>query len=171
MTRLHAIDQPAATGDRGLMVRVVELNHQMTQILEGITQTAGLSMADYLVLALIRRSPDHRSAPGRIAKRLGRTSGGISLTLDRLEANGWLRRSQDDRDRRRVVVELTPAGVDVATTMNYSLHEWERTLDLQPAERQTMAAVMDQLIELLDSHGVANGSTSDPEKLPGGHNA
>ena len=125
MTSLRSIDEPLETGDSGLMVRVVVLNLRMTEILEGITSAAGLTMADYLVLAVIRRSPNHRSAPGQIAKRLGRTSGGVSLALDRLEAAGWLQRSQHGSDRRRIVVELTPQGVSVATSVNRALHAWE----------------------------------------------
>ena len=46
-------------------------------------------MADYLVLGVVRRSPGHRSAPTAICEVLGRTTGGMSLTLDRLEAAGW----------------------------------------------------------------------------------
>lgn len=152
MSSLHSIDEPAETGDVGLMVRVVQLNQRMTQILEGITSTAGLTMADYLVLALIRRSPGHRSAPGRIATRLGRTSGGMTLTLDRLEAAGWLVRSQDGGDRRRVIVELTPAGVALATSVNHALHEWENSLDLTGRQRVQMANVMDELSDLLETN-------------------
>jgi DNA-binding MarR family transcriptional regulator len=54
----------------------------------------------------------------------------MSLTLDRLEAKGWVRRSFDPADRRRVIVELTPAGLKLATRVNTALHEWEHGLDV-----------------------------------------
>ncbi|MGA7419860.1 MAG: MarR family transcriptional regulator [Acidimicrobiales bacterium] len=166
MPSLCSIDEPFETGDIGLMVRVVELNLRMTRILEGITSAAGLTMADYLVLAVIRRSPDHRSAPGQIAKRLGRTSGGVSLALDRLEAAGWLQRSQDGTDRRRIVVELTPPGVAVATSVNRALHAWENSLDLSGAQRDQMAAVMDELSSLFETH-IAEGPSTEPHSRDG----
>ena len=70
------------------------------------------------MLAVVRRSPDQRATPTRICEILDRTSGGMSLALDRLEKAGWLRRSADPDDRRRVVVELTPEGLAVATRVN-----------------------------------------------------
>jgi DNA-binding MarR family transcriptional regulator len=114
----------------GLLARIVRLNIAVTAVLEDITGAAGISLADYLVLAVVRRSPGQRSAPTAICGVLGRTSGGMSLTLDRLEAAGWVRRSVDPDDRRRVVVELTGAGLRLATKVNRALHVWEQGVEL-----------------------------------------
>jgi DNA-binding MarR family transcriptional regulator len=138
--------------DVGLLARVVHLNSLVTQILDGVAARAGITMADYLVLAVIRRSPGHRSAPTRICERLGRTTGGMTLTLDRLEAAGWLERSQDAHDRRRVVVELTPDGLDLATGINEALHRWEQSLGLGTRRGAHVAEVIDELIELFAAH-------------------
>jgi DNA-binding MarR family transcriptional regulator len=133
-------------GELGLLGRVVRLNLAVTQVLDEITSAAGLTVADYLVLGIVRVSPDRRTTPTRICDLLGRTTGGMTLTLDRLEAAGWLVRSADDHDRRRVVVELTPAGLALATAVNEELHRWEESLDLAPAQQ---AAVDGALADLL----------------------
>ena len=117
------------TGD-GLLGGIVRLNLAVTQVLDEITGVAGITLADYLVLGVIRGAPGHRSAPTAICEVLGRTTGGMSLTLDRLQSAGWVRRSPDPLDGRRVVVELTEAGLELATSVNAALHEWERSLDL-----------------------------------------
>jgi DNA-binding MarR family transcriptional regulator len=114
----------------GLLGRIVRLNLAVTTALDEITGAAGIALSDYLVLGVVRRSQRQRSAPTAIAEVLGRTTGGMSLTLDRLEAKGWVRRSFDPADRRRVIVELTPAGLKLATRVNSALHEWEEGLDL-----------------------------------------
>jgi DNA-binding MarR family transcriptional regulator len=114
----------------GLLGGIVRLNLAVTQVLDEITAEAGITMADYLVLGVIRASPDGRSAPKTICDVLGRTTGGMSLTLDRLEAAGLLRRSRHAGDGRRVVVELTRRGRDVATKVNRRLHAWESSLAL-----------------------------------------
>ena len=132
---------PLELPDDGLLGVVVRLELTVTQALEGITAGVGLSLGDYLVLGVIRRSPGGRSAPTAICEVLGRTTGGMTLTLDRLEAAGWLRRSPDPTDRRRVVVELTRAGLDVATRINASLHAWERDLDLPGDARAILDSV------------------------------
>jgi DNA-binding MarR family transcriptional regulator len=118
------------TTDDGLLGAIVRLNLAVTQVLDGITGAHGITLPDYLVLGVVRGSEGGRSAPTAICEVLGRTTGGMSLTLDRLAAAGWVRRSPDPGDRRRVVVELTDEGLRLATAVNAELHEWERSLGL-----------------------------------------
>jgi DNA-binding MarR family transcriptional regulator len=92
------------TPDDGLLGAIVRLNLAVTQVLDGITGSNGITLADYLVLGVIRGAPGGRSAPTAICEVLGRTTGGMSLTLDRLTAAGWVVRTPDPADRRRVVV-------------------------------------------------------------------
>jgi DNA-binding MarR family transcriptional regulator len=114
----------------GLLGGIVRLNMAVTRVLDGITGDAGITLSDYLVLGVIRGAHDGRSAPTTICDVLGRTTGGMSLTLDRLEAAGLVRRSRHEGDGRRVVVELTPKGRNLATRVNERLHAWESSLDL-----------------------------------------
>ena len=122
----------------------MRLNLAVTQVLEDITGDAGITLSDYLVLGVVRAAPDGRSAPKTICDVLGRTTGGMSLTLDRLEAAGLLRRSKHAGDGRRVVVELTRKGRELATAVNRRLHEWESSLEL-PHDRDHVVAVLDGL--------------------------
>ena len=55
-----------------------------------------------------------------------------------------MRRTPDADDGRRVVVELTPTGRRVATSVNAALHEWEAALDL-PAPATTAVEFLDDL--------------------------
>jgi DNA-binding MarR family transcriptional regulator len=150
----HARDWAAELGlpaDVGIVARLVRLELLLQRVLEDIAGGAGVSVADYLVLAVVRRSPGHRATPTRICEVLDRTSGGMTLALDRLERTGWLRRSADPDDRRRVVVELTPEGLAVATRVNADLHAWEDGLDLTPAQQRDTARVVDRLLTLFDA--------------------
>lgn len=132
-------------GTDGLLGHVVRLNIAVERVLTEIASSFSLSMADYLVLGVIRRSPSHRSAPTAICEILGRTTGGMTLTLDRLESAGFIRRLPDPTDRRRVVVEATPAGIELAQKVNAQLHSWEESLDLSAQERSTLAAALGAL--------------------------
>ncbi|MCB1006142.1 MAG: winged helix DNA-binding protein [Acidimicrobiales bacterium] len=138
--------------DVGILARLMRLQLLVQRVLDDIAGDAGVSASDYLVLAVVRRSPAQRATPGRICEILDRTSGGMSLALDRLEKAGWLRRSADPADRRRVVVELTPEGLAVATRVNADLHAWEESLDLSPAQQRDTARVVDRLLTLFESH-------------------
>lgn len=50
---------------------------------------------------------------GELAEHLGVTASTMSLTLKRMEAEGWVRRDRDPADRRVTNVRLTPAGARV----------------------------------------------------------
>ena len=131
--------------DDGLLGAIVRLQQAVGGVLDDIAGAAGIAFADYLVLGVVRQAGG-QSAPSAIADVLGRTTGGMSLTLDRLEAAGWLQRSPDPSDGRRVIVSLTPAGQRLAVDVNRRLHEWESSLDL-PASRGKVREIVDGVAE------------------------
>ena len=45
---------------------------------------------------------------GELARRSGLTTAAVTAVLDRLERAGYARRVRDEKDRRQVLVELTP---------------------------------------------------------------
>lgn len=139
------------SGTDGLLGHVVRLNVAVDRILNEITGALNISVADYLVLGVVRRSPDHRSAPTAICEVLGRTTGGMSLALDRLESAGLLLRLPDPTDRRRVVVEATETGIELAQRVNANLHVWEDSLGVTGSERQQLALALGRLTDLIDA--------------------
>ena len=124
----------------GLLTRVVRLDMLVTRVLDALVEPHGVTVSDYLVLALVRRG---RSSPVELCRVLGRTTGGMSLTLDRLVTAGWVERRPDPGDRRRIVVRLTAAGQARARAVNRALHDWEAALDLTAEEQ---AKIEDDLV-------------------------
>ena len=129
----------------------MRLNVAVDRILDRIVGAAGTSVADYLVLAVVRRAPGHRSAPTAICEVLGRTTGGMTLTLDRFERAGLVNRRPDPHDRRRVVVEATPEGVALAQRVNDALHEWESSLPLVDGERTVLAGALARFADVIEA--------------------
>jgi DNA-binding MarR family transcriptional regulator len=140
----------ALPGTDGLLGHVVRLTIAVDRVLDAVAGAAGISVADYLVLGVVRRAPGHRSAPTAICEVLDRTTGGMSLTLDRLERAGLVRRLPDPADRRRVVVEATAAGVELATRVNGELHAWEESLAAGGTERDELTRALGRLTELIE---------------------
>ena len=138
-------------GTDGLLGHVVRLNVAVDRVLNEIVGASAISVSDYLVLGVVRRSPDSRSAPTAICDVLGRTTGGMSLTLDRLESAGLIRRLPDPGDRRRVVVEATDTGIDLAKRINADLHAWEDSLGLSDAGRSDLALAIGSLTAAIDA--------------------
>ena len=74
--------------DADFLTRIIRLNLLVSSGLESVVEAFGIGVGDYLVLSTVRRSPGGRNAPTQLCRVLGRTTGGMTLTLDRLEANG-----------------------------------------------------------------------------------
>jgi DNA-binding MarR family transcriptional regulator len=132
----------------GLVTRILRLNMLVTRVVDEIAAEAGIALADHFVLGVLRWSPDRRSSPTHLCQVLGRSSGGMTLTLDRLERAGWLSRVQDPDDRRRVVVVLSKAGLEITTAVNDKLHAWESSLVPDPGVRSATERTVDRLLEL-----------------------
>ena len=74
-----------------------------------------MSFADYTILATLHReAAPHRLSVSRLAELVMRPMGSITQVVDRLERSGLVARRLDPGDRRRVLIELTVAGLDIA---------------------------------------------------------
>ena len=140
-------------GTDGLLGHIVRLDIAVQRVLESIASRSEISVADYLVLGVVRRSPDHRSAPSVLCEVLGRTSGGMSLALDRLERAGLVRRLPDPTDRRRVVIEATADGLSLAHRVNADLHDWEESLGVTGRERSELVSALGRLTDVIGTAG------------------
>lgn len=142
-------DELAIPADPALVTRVLRLAVLMDAVLDEIAGSVGLSGADYLIVGVLYRSPEHRNSPTRIAEILGRTTGGLTAALDRLERRRLLRRLPDPTDRRRVVLEATKKGIAVAEKVNAALIEWEANLGLDDEARAELSRSASKLTVLL----------------------
>src|SRR5882724_3820038 len=68
----------------------------------------GMQLADVQCMGLLTDGP---AAPSDLAARLGLTTGAMTKVLDRLQACGYITRSSDPADRRRVRIAADPAGL------------------------------------------------------------
>ncbi|MFI6518733.1 MarR family winged helix-turn-helix transcriptional regulator [Spirillospora sp. NPDC050679] len=94
-----------------LLRLAVQRSTMYTVLLHHATATkAGLNVTDAQALnALYLDGPQ---TPGELARLMGITTGGaITAVIDRLEKAGYVRRSRDADDRRRVIVEVVPEAM------------------------------------------------------------
>jgi DNA-binding MarR family transcriptional regulator len=127
-------------------------------LIAGVARKHGLSHAALNALAVIEGNGGPIAA-GEVGARMHITSGSMTSVLDTLERNGYIQRLADATDRRRVLVEVTPAA--------------QAVLDqLLPEVQQVCAVVMGTLGEagqqaLLDALAVVrDGIASVPDNLP-----
>jgi DNA-binding MarR family transcriptional regulator len=144
-------DALALPPELGLLSPLTRLTLLVDAELGRIAAKHGIAYADYLVLGVVRRSPGGRGRPTDMCAVLGRTTGGMTLTIDRLEAAGWVRRAPDRDDRRRIVVSLTDEGLQLAEAVNRELHAWEASLPLNSADRDAAGAAVGLLVGAVEA--------------------
>lgn len=94
----------------GIVDRIGGLNRRIKKGMETVVAEYDLTLPDWHAMSRLRLASDHRSSPGELATDLELSSGAMTSRLDRLEEQGFVRRLSDPKDRRGVVVELTPEG-------------------------------------------------------------
>jgi DNA-binding MarR family transcriptional regulator len=73
-----------------------------------VANQLGLPLTDVQCMGLLADGP---AAPTQLAERLGLTTGAVTKVLDRLERAGYLHRSADPADRRRIIVTANSQGL------------------------------------------------------------
>src|SRR5262245_29754266 len=76
---------------------------------DAVGRSLGLNPADLRGLDWLADGP---KSAGELSDGTGLSSAATTALIDRLEQKGYVRRIADPADRRRVLVEMTPAGRD-----------------------------------------------------------
>jgi len=96
-------------GNNGRQQMTIDLLRELAASLDALTNAAsphaGLNRTDIRALDIINMQEGLTA--GQLAARLKLTTGAITGVLDRLERAGHARRTHDQDDRRRVMVEPT----------------------------------------------------------------
>lgn len=97
---------------------------------------------------LLEIGENGRNTAIQLVQELRLDKGYLSRLITRLEANGLLQRTPDERDKRAKVLSLTAAGRDQLALINRRADDQIRRLfvDLTPEETQRVIAAM-QVIE------------------------
>ena len=101
---------------QGSIGYLVKRSHSlMLDVLEPVLEVHGFTMVQYQILVWLRDGIAVN--PKDICAQFRHNSGALTRVIDRLAERGLLERSRRDRDRRKVELELTPAGREVVATL------------------------------------------------------
>ncbi|HEX7120656.1 MAG TPA: MarR family transcriptional regulator [Longimicrobiales bacterium] len=126
-----------------LVLALLHAAQALEHRLEDAFADVGLSTARYGVLAQLDRAGEPIPL-GTLAERLSCVRSNITQLVDRLEADGLVRRIADPSDRRCVLAELTPAGRERAMAGAARLREVQATFDgsLSTDDRATLERIV-----------------------------
>ena len=95
------------------------VNFQGSIFGQSVAIRLGLSESDIDALELLIDTG--AATAGKLAEVMGMTTGAVTRVIDRLEQAGYVRRTSDPADRRRVVVEVVPDRVASVASLLESL--------------------------------------------------
>ena len=91
------------------------VNFQGSIFGQSVALRLGLSESDIDALELLLDTG--ASTAGKLAEVLGMTTGAVTRVIDRLEQAGYVRRTTDPADRRRVIIEAVPERAQTLEAM------------------------------------------------------
>lgn len=106
-------------------------------------------------LAVLRHL--QRSGPlsmSEAARHFDRAPSAISELMDRIEANGWIARSVDGRDRRRILIWLTDAGLALLARSSEVLSQQalgQALARMDPLQREQLLAGLRALVQAAET--------------------
>ncbi|MDR8413983.1 MarR family transcriptional regulator [Nonomuraea sp. 3-1Str] len=118
---------------------------------EAAAGVLGVNRTDLRCLEILAQGP---VIPSVLGPALGLTTGSVTAMLDRLEKLGYLTRSPDPSDRRKVVVRITEeAGARTWDLYGPFVAEGETMMeDFTPEELERVAAFLRRSREMYERH-------------------
>lgn len=122
------------------------------------SRAVGLSVPQFRVLSFVHRRGT--ASLSDIAEHMGLTLPSMSKMVDGLLSRGLVDRAQDEADRRRIAIWITPRGIDASAATRADTQQWlaERLRRLDPRERQALLQGLTALEGLFSGEGVKHGA-------------
>jgi DNA-binding MarR family transcriptional regulator len=143
------LSEPGAVG---LFTRLTRVGLLVDAFQHRCLDSFGLRFIDYSVLRVLQLAGEpYRMSPTALAEIVLRSTGGMTQILDRLARAGFVERTADPSDRRKIVVELKPDGLRIAKAANASYRrERERVLkELSDGEVDELDRAVHRLLDVL----------------------
>jgi DNA-binding MarR family transcriptional regulator len=132
--------------ERFLPYRLSVLSNRISQtIAQGYAERFGIGITEWRVIAVLGRSPG--LSAGGVAERTAMDKVAVSRAVARLLERDLIQRDTHGDDRRRSVLELSPAGEEIYREVVPLARGYERRLlaTLDDAERAQLDALLDKL--------------------------
>jgi DNA-binding MarR family transcriptional regulator len=132
--------------DRQLCFALYSASRAIVRAYGPLLEDAGLTYPQYITMLVLWEDARRPRAVGELGERLHLDSGTLTPLLKRLAAMGYVTRSRDAEDERRVLVSLTAEGLslrDRLASVPVSLYEQCRGFDVAEME-----ALREQLLAL-----------------------
>lgn len=122
-TRDRRPDRLAMTLEEEVVVRIQRSATQAARWVAEALKPFGLTPPQYNVLRILRGARPEALCARVIADRMITYDPDLTRLIDRLEAAGWVHKSRDEADRRKVNLSVTPEGLDLVDRSTEVIHQ------------------------------------------------
>jgi len=142
---LSAPEPAAPFVDSYLAFLLAKASHLISSGFHARLRERGISIGTWRILAVLSDGPRTVS---ELADRVLLNQPTMSKTLDRLAADGLLRRRREQDNRRVVLIELTPRGRELAASLVplANQHEREAFSHLSDGDRRRLVRILQATI-------------------------
>jgi DNA-binding MarR family transcriptional regulator len=140
----------------GIIARIHVIQRELSRHKRASLKRHGLELGHWQTLRDLRGlGAPYRATPSELAARVNLSPAAMTKRLDGLERAGYVTRTLDPADRRRITVELTPAGRAVweRTMRDRDLREQELFAQLSPAQRRQLTSLLRRIVLAVDGSG------------------
>ena len=134
--------------DRQLCFALYTASRAVIRAYAPLLEDAGLTYPQYVTLLVLWENPDQPRSIGELGERLHLDSGTLTPLLKRLAAMGYVTRSRDAEDERRVLVTVTAEGLALRDRLAAVPESFLACLGMDVPDA---SALRDQLTELAAS--------------------
>src|ERR1700722_1498611 len=134
--------------DRQLCFALYTASRAVARAYTPLLEDAGLTYPQYVTMLVLWEDPDRPRSIGELGQRLHLDSGTLTPLLKRLASMGYVTRSRDAEDERRVLVTLTADGLALRDRLAAVPESFLACLGMDVADA---SALRDQLTELAAS--------------------
>lgn len=130
--------------------RIRRTNQRGAEMANAAARVIGVNSTDMACIQMLQYEP---LTAGELARRTGLTTASVTTVIDRLEAAGFVARTRDPADRRRVVVEFQPekAGPGIAGVFLPLLRSWRDLMtDYDERDLRVIAEFLGRVEDALD---------------------
>jgi len=138
--------RPFDSLEQEALLNVLHTADALMQQLGAVLKPFKLSHSQYNVLRILRGASPDGLACQEISERMISRDPDITRLLDRLEARDLVTRRRDQRDRRVVMVRITPEGLRLLDTLDKPIAEVDRSALRHLGEQRLRTLI--QLLEL-----------------------
>ncbi len=147
MNQHNSASSPTVHIEDHIFVAILKTADGLSQQAEQLIKSAGLTMAQYNVLRILRGAEPEGLLCRGISDRMISRDPDITRLLDRMESHGWITRQREKEDRRVVKTRITEEGLAVLKTLDQPVRELHKGQfsHMSGSELKTLAKLLEEV--------------------------